>query len=208
MNSQERSVLEAYLDRLVQVRTVDKDAEADAMIRRAVRRQPDAAYLVVRRALLLERALDQSRARIADLERAHTTGGTRFLDPSSTGASHPQASGAPLRSAADVSLAYPPAAGPLPSSAGGASSFLGQAAATAAGVAGGAFLIEGLESMLDHHGTFEAGQPAAAMSSPEDVTINNYYAGADRSEGDQQSSEWDSQLDSPADLLDDDDYMI
>ena len=206
MNPQERSVLEGYLDRLVQVRTVDKDPEADAMIRRAVRQQPDAAYLVVRRALLLERALDQARARVADLEGIRATEGASFLDPGLTAGSQPQAPAA-QRPATSASVAYAPSTGPMPSSAGGASSLLGQVAATAAGVAGGAFLFEGLEGVFGHHGSFLAEQPSP-VSPPEDVTINNYYAGADRFDGDQHSSELDSQANGDGDFADDDDLMI
>lgn len=208
MNPQERSALAGYLDQLVQVRKVDKDPEADDMIWRAVRRQPEAAYLLVRRALLLERALDRSRARIADLERVQTTGDTSFLEPGLSGPSPPLASGPPPRSAASLSTAYAPASGPMPPAAGGAPSFLGQAAATAAGVAGAAFLFEGLQNMFDHHGSF-AGEPlAAGMPSPEDVTINNYYGGEDRFEGEEQSAA-DARIDGSVDPSGEDaDVMI
>jgi len=57
MNVQEREVLENFLNQLTQVRGVRKDSEADAIIARAIAQQPDAAYLLVQRALLLEQAL-------------------------------------------------------------------------------------------------------------------------------------------------------
>jgi len=57
MNVQEREVLENCLNQLTQVRGVRKDSEADAIIARAIAQQPDAAYLLVQRALLLEQAL-------------------------------------------------------------------------------------------------------------------------------------------------------
>jgi hypothetical protein len=59
---------------------------------------------------------------------------------------------------------------------GGFSSFLGQAAATAAGVAGGEFLFQGIENMFGHHGGgFGGGGYANEALPTEYVTINNYY---------------------------------
>lgn len=55
-------------------------------------------------------------------------------------------------------------------------SFLGTAAATAAGIAGGAFLFHGIENLL-HHGS-GGGFLDSASTSPENVeniTINEYY---------------------------------
>ena len=69
-------------------------------------------------------------------------------------------------SAPERSQAFPPVpvsalSGPLPAvaptslpeplRAGGAPSFLGQAAATAAGIAGEAFLVQGLENLIDDY---------------------------------------------------------
>jgi len=193
MNLQERTVLENFLDQLVQVHGVDKVPQADALIKRAVEQQPDAAYLLVQRALLLGQALDQAKARIAELERTQDGTSRGFLDSgsSSWSASMPQAStataapGRPLAGVAGPSAQFsgPVSAGPAGSSAlsnpGAGSSFLGQAAATAAGVAGGAFLFEGVESLLGHHGSSIPGQEAASTVPQEDVTNNNYYASND-----------------------------
>jgi hypothetical protein len=195
MNLQERTVLESFLDQLVQVHRVDKIPQADALIKRAVEQQPDAAYLLVQRALLLGQALDQAKARIAELERTQDGTSRGFLDSgaSSWSASMPQAStatAAPGRPLAGVGgpssqfsgpLSAGPAGSSVPSNPGAGSSFLGQAAATAAGVAGGAFLFEGVESLLGHHGSSIPDQEAAATFPQEDVTNNNYYASNDRS---------------------------
>ena len=80
MNSQERALLEGFLDKLVQVHGTRKIPQADVMIRRAVDRQPDAAYLLVQRSLMLEQALEQSNARIAELELAQRQPDRNFLD--------------------------------------------------------------------------------------------------------------------------------
>ena len=172
MNSQERALLEGFLDKLVQVHVTRKIPEADAMIRRVVDRQPDAAYLLVQRSLMLEQALEQSNARIAELELAQRQPDRNFLG---TGTSnHPPQ----MQRTAATMIPSPPAgaaAPPEPSRAGGAASFLGQAAATAAGVAGGAFLFEGIENLFGPHGASLPGQAAQSFI-PEDVTINNHYS--------------------------------
>jgi uncharacterized protein len=53
----------------------------------------------------------------------------------------------------------------------------------AAGVAGGAFLFEGIENMMGHH---DAALPdrdlAPQHATAEDLTINNYYGSDDRPE--------------------------
>ena len=61
---------------------------------------------------------------------------------------------------------------------GGGSGFLGNIAATAAGVAGGAFLFQGIESLMGHHGSAGAGLMGQAGSNSlpvENTTINNFY---------------------------------
>ncbi len=173
MNPQERALLEHFLGRLVQIHGIHKVPQADAMIRRAVDRQPDAAYLLVQRSLMLEQALEQAKARIADLELIQQSDRNRnFLDI--------DAANAPVQvpRAAATLIAAPPAGAAMPSEpsrGGGAASFLGQAAATAAGVAGGAFLFEGIENLFGSHGASLPGQAVPSFTS-EDVTINNYYS--------------------------------
>jgi uncharacterized protein len=197
MNTQERSILENFLTQLVQVRGVNKDPEADRLIRQAFEQQPDAAYLLVQRALLLSQALDQAKARVAELEQTQVESGRGFLDPGASGWASPggqpafgaPTSGRPVGQPPQYPSYSPPPppgyspyavpAGPPASGMGGMSSFLGQAAATAAGVAGGAFLFEGIENLFGHHGSPFGGSPFAgptpAPFPTEDVTINNYY---------------------------------
>jgi hypothetical protein len=189
MNPQERAALEKFLDQLVQIHGVDKIAEADLMIQRAVQRQPDAAYLLVQRALLLGQALDAAKARIADLERGQADSDQGFLTSGASGWSAANQAPAAARAApapptqgpssvAPPSGSVPPPVFPAPApSPGAGSSFLGQVATTAAGVAGGAFLFEGIEGLLGHHGTAVPAPAGTAL--PEDVTINNYYYPSD-----------------------------
>ena len=202
MNPQERSLLENFLAQLAQVRGINKDPEADRMIAQAVQQQPDSTYLLVQRALLLSQALDQAKARIAALEQADGARGQGFLDAGASGWANPSGqspSGQPPSGPssfrgqpppqypgyAPPPSGYAPYAAPAPyypapagaypaPGAGGFSSFLGQAATTAAGVAGGEFLFQGLENLFGHHGGGFFSGEAPAPYPTEDVTINNY----------------------------------
>ena len=68
MSPQEVQILQNFLDQLVQVRGVTQDPQAAALIGAATARQPDAAYLLVQRALLMEQALNAANSQIAALQ--------------------------------------------------------------------------------------------------------------------------------------------
>lgn len=174
MNPQEREQLTRFLNQLAEARISEKNPEADALIREAVAKQPDAAYLLVQRAMLVDQALNSAKAQIAQLQAGQSAGKSSFL-----GGSNPWAS--PLsnsQNSAGVPGAneyqLPRAAAPL-ASAGGASSFLGNVATTAAGVVAGSFLFQGIENLLGHH------QPSSSWTEPtgdrmsEQTIVNNYY---------------------------------
>jgi len=146
MNPSDEKTLQDFLGQLVQARGVTKDPQADALIQRAVAEQPDAAYLLVQRALLVEQALGNAKARIAELERQTTKGSGGFLDANTWGnsAQSNSASTAPVQGAAQ-----PARSGFLGGAGGG---MLGTIAATAAGVAAGSFLFHGIGNLLDHGG--------------------------------------------------------
>jgi hypothetical protein len=185
MTPQDREALQSLLTQLTQIHGLNKDPEADLLIREAVARQPDAPYLLVQRALLLGAALDQARARTAEQARAAQRARDEVLDP-------PQASWA---RGAPSTATPPPSAG-----AAAAPSFLGQAAATAAGVAGGAFLFQGIEDLLGHHGSPFSTDDGATALPTEDVTVNNYYG--DRAD-ERTSLDRDDESDDLTDLGDD-----
>ena len=77
---------------------------------------------------------------------------------------------------------------------GGASSFLGQAVATAAGVAGGAFLFQGLESLLGHHGASFSGQASTQPLPGENVTKNDFSGNVTQRDEDAHESVDDDQF--------------
>ncbi len=154
MNPQEREQLTRFLQQLTQAPAVQKDGEADALIREACARQPDAAYLLVQRALLLDHAVRDAQAQVARLQseleqrRAGSGGGGGFLDPNAWGNS------AGTRPVPPQAMPYAapiaPAAAPAPSAWG--SGMLGNIATTAAGVVAGGFLFQGIEHLLGQHG--------------------------------------------------------
>jgi hypothetical protein len=148
MTPEERSILSNFLANLEQTRPSPKDSEAAGLIEAALGRNPDAAYVLVQHAILANRALQDATARINDLEaqvrgsgsRSSFLGGSPLLDRPS-GPWGPTTAGAAAAAAA-------PQAGSVPRVGGGLGSFLGNAATTAAGVAGGALLFEGLSSLF------------------------------------------------------------
>jgi len=178
MTPDERTLLQRFLQDLVQTPAGVKDAEANDLIASTLRDHPDAAYVLVQHAILSDQALHAAQGQIADLrqqldaaEAQAQAGQSRgFLG----GQAQPQPGGSPWGAQASPSYgqspsyspqpAYPPQPqyppqgqgymGPGPfSSGGGLGTFLREAGTTAAGVAGGAFLFEGLSSMFGgHHG--------------------------------------------------------
>lgn len=127
MTPEETRLLDDFLRQLAEVPAIAKDrAAAAAAIERAFERQPNAAYLVVQRALLLQQALAAAQAELSRLKPAAPAheAAPRFLDPEVW-----------AQRAATGGTALTPAA---------AGSFLGQAAAVAAGV----FLFQGLNGLL------------------------------------------------------------
>ncbi len=206
MTSQEQQLIDAFLQRLAAVHSVAKDPQVDALIRQRLADQPDAQYLLVQRALLLERALDNAKQQIEQLQQTAQrgdAGGSSFLNgglepgfgraPSSPGLYPTQVIAQPSTAQAPAGApswrdrlfgnsAPAPAMQAAPAASG--PSFLGTAASAAAGVAGGMFLFNGIESLMGgHHGNnnglfgtgsnLSSAQPAVV----ENITQNYYGDG-------------------------------
>ena len=183
MTPQERDLILGLFQRLKPPPEGDIDDEARELIDGLVRQQPLAPYLLVQTALVQESALKGAQVRIANLE-------AKLAQVSAAGA----APEAPRRSFLSGLLggeapgrqAYPSAsaaqpAGPIASAAPGpwgsrgAPSFLQSALSTAAGVAGGALLFQGIEHMLGYGGSPFANVAGAGLAQPaEDITVNNF----------------------------------
>ncbi|MCZ2498557.1 DUF2076 family protein [Xylophilus sp. Kf1] len=179
MTPQERSLLDDFLSRLQAAGPVHQDPEASAMIHSRLDGQRDAAYLLVQRSLLMDRALAEANHQITTLRQQLASagaggggGGGSFLGgataapegfgraPSQAYSPEPRAEqryDAPAPQQAEAQSwrnrwfgGGAPAQGqPAPAvAAAGGSSFLGRAATTAAGVAGGMFLFNGIEHLM------------------------------------------------------------
>jgi hypothetical protein len=188
MNAQEREQLSSFLQQLTQAQANQKDPEADALIREASVRQPDASYLLVQRAMQLEYALQAMKSQIsqiqAELAQARAGSQSSFLDSANAWGKQPAA---PAQSAAIQPRAQAAAPAPSPAPAAAPSSswgagILGNVATTAAGVVAGSFLFQGIENLMGHHnqGGFGKNSPSAdaAPAPAENTVINNYYDGS------------------------------
>ncbi len=185
MTPTESQMLNAFLMQLRQVQGIQKDPEAAALIADAATAQPDALYLLVQRALLQDQALASAGARIAVLEAqalpATAAVPSSFLDGGnnvwgrSAAPVSARAYNAPVTTAPAPLPGAGAASGPAavvpqaPAGAGffggGGGNFLGTMAATAAGVAGGALLFQGIGSMMGHHGAAAPASQSNAFSS-------------------------------------------
>ena len=166
MTPEERVQLVRFLQLLEQAKAGPKDETAEAMIRDALTRQPDAAYLLVQRVLQLELAQQASHEELARLKRelaeARTSGlPASFFGQNSWGR---QPASAPAAAPSPAATAFSPAAaqaqGQAPRSAWG-SGLLGTVALTAVGVVAGSMLAQGIGSLLGNReqggGTHDAG---------------------------------------------------
>ena len=180
MNNDEREQVTRFLADLTGVRLLEKDVEAERLIRDAVAQQPDAAYLLVQRAMLLERALSGANSRIAELQQRHWNEPRKGVGSASD--RHDPWAPPSERDPRPKTLpgaGYPASHVDSPAArtpTGGGSGFLGDIAATAAGVVAGSFLFRGLEGLLGHHSA-----PGAAWADPgadgfaEPPTISEHF---------------------------------
>lgn len=180
MNPQERDQLNLFLKQLTEARISAKDTEAAQLIADSVAKQPDAAYLLVQRAMLLEQALNGAKSQIADLQQqlqysaaATPRGGFLSNDPWA-----PASAAGGIPGAGNYQIPRNAPMPPQASAFGGGSSFLGNIATTAAGVVAGSFLYHGIESLLggNHGGSGQSLWSQASHDTPAEPTVvNNFY---------------------------------
>lgn len=171
MQSQERELISGLFGRLQPFEAQPRDSEAEAMIKESIARQPAAPYLLVQTVLVQEQALKAAQERIAELEArvgAATPAASGFLGSAPKigpwGAAQPAALDAARPSV--PSTRSPLQAAVAPQQGGGGGGFLRSAMATAAGVAGGALLFEGIRSLMGSNPfgqTASAAQPAPLL---------------------------------------------
>jgi uncharacterized protein len=151
MQQQERDLIADLFGRLQQFETQPRDPEAEGLIANYVVRQPSTPYLLTQTVLVQEEALKQAKARIAELESKASE--TSFLGSApkiGPWGSAPSAAQAPAGRAPWQAAAPAPQQMQAPAAAPAGGSFLRSALTTAAGVAGGALLFQGISSMFGH----------------------------------------------------------
>lgn len=192
MTPQELKLLDELFDRLASLESAPRDADAVRAINEGLKRAPNALYPLVQTALVQDEALKQADARIRELEAELGIGEPQppqqggFLDsmrdalmgrrepehrgsvPSVRTGSAPGTPQSPWRNTTGQGGGYaqePGQAPALPQQAPGmgGGSFLGTAAATAAGMVGGALLANSFRGMFG--GDQGQGQRHSALDS-------------------------------------------
>jgi uncharacterized protein len=206
MTPDEQNLIENLFERLRQADGTPKDPQAEQLIQAKTTALPSAPYLLAQAVIVQEHALTNAQARIAELENRLAAGGQNapaggsgsFLSGVSRlfGGNKPAtpppvpqqpqyqqvpgtgapATPPPAPMSAAQAIPYPSTVNLAPSSGGG---FLKSALATAAGVAGGAALFQGIESLIGHNaGAFgpALGERGLAGANTENTeVVNNYY---------------------------------
>ena len=153
MTSQEKELLTRFLQQLAAAQAAQKDVEAEGLIREASARQPDAAYLLVQRAIQLEQLLQASqtenRRLAAELDQARSGSRGGFLNDTYAWGSRTPSPAADTEPPAQRAPAPAPAAPAAPARAGlWGSGLFGNIASTAAGVVAGSFLFQGIQGLM------------------------------------------------------------
>jgi hypothetical protein len=191
MQSEERDLITGLFDRLRPFDSQPRDPEAERLIADLVSRQPSSAYLLTQTVLVQEQALKAAQERIAELEaKTGAAPASGFL------------SSAPKIGPWGAAPAAPSTRSPLqaavaPQPAGGGGGFLRSALTTAAGVAGGALLFEGIRSMLGRNpGPFSTAAAAAPLMPPDqpaaDQLPSNQLSSADLAQDDGAADDYDT----------------
>jgi uncharacterized protein len=194
MTPEERNLVIELFDRLATLEDAQRDPEAERLIKDGLRQAPNALYALVQTVLVQDEALKRADARIRELEggaepdtaprdtsflggvreslfgRREGRGSVPSVRPAETapGMSSAWRTGAQAAPAPSPALGGGPAPAPMAS---GGGSFLGTAAAAAAGVIGGSLLLDSIRSMMGHRsGAQAAFDPAsgAGATSPWD----------------------------------------
>ena len=177
MNADEKVLIENLAQRLQQAELSDIDTDAEKLIQKLMSNQPRAMYLLTQAVLLQEQALKASQEKIKQLEHQvqqaqqtasqkkggflsglfggspqpnnHNSAGNQgFTQQNGANYSAPNHAQQPNEYAQPHGNNYRPSRG---------SSFMGQAASTALGVAGGALLFEGVSHMFGGRGGLGSG---------------------------------------------------
>jgi len=232
MTPEERQLLTTLAERIRSTPPQQEDAEAAQLLRQLVQERPSTVYILAQTLLMQDFALRNAQAQIEDLQRQLSwqqppsdRGSGSFLggqpyQPRAGSGSVPSVNPWSMRPSGDYAPpsqepGYPGSgpSGPVmqPSQTSG---FLRNAASTAAGVAGGALLFQGINSLFSGHhggllgGDFSSMKPAESLSTATAAGSHHgdaqTFLGGDRREaGDDRDRDQDSDMD--ADYGDDGD---
>jgi hypothetical protein len=180
MTPEERNLVIELFDRLATLEDAQRDPEAERLIRDGLRQAPNAAYALVQTVLVQDEALKRADARIRELESGSSAetapaetsflGGVResFFGKREGRGSVPSVrpgEAAPMSPAWQTQATQPMPAAPAGAPMAPGGSFLGTAAAAAAGVIGGSLLLNSIRSMMGHQqGAQAAFDPTSAAS--------------------------------------------
>jgi len=185
MTPEERNLVTDLFDRLARLEESPRDREAERLIQDGLRQAPNATYALVQTTLIQDEALKRADGRIRELEAQLGAGaepprqggflenmresmfGRREAPPraGSVPTVRPGGEGAPMGAPpAYRTEAQPMAQAPMMGQPSSGGSFLGTAAATAAGVIGGSLMMDSIRSMMGHRGgtAHAAYEPAGA----------------------------------------------
>lgn len=160
MTPQERELIADLFDRLARLESEPRDPQAERAIAEGLARAPHAIYPLVQTVLVQDEALKAANAHIEALEGGSSEAArpSGFLDnmrEALFGRSEARRGSVP---SVQPGVAAAPPQNPYGQPYSAAPSFLGTAAAAAAGMVGGALLLDGVRSMLGgyRHGPFAA----------------------------------------------------
>ena len=199
MNADEQKLLSGLFDRTRQAADTPRDPEAERFILDQIKSQPSAPYLLAQAVIVQEHGLNACHERIQALEAQVTalqnappppqqSGGllgsilvssqsAQPSQPSPGRFSGPWGGGGAAPQDAYAAQGQPPQAGRWaapPQAQGGG--FLQGALTTAAGVAGGALMFEGIKNMMGGNSLFGgSGGGTGTVPQAGETVINNYY---------------------------------
>jgi hypothetical protein len=190
MTPEERNLVIELFDRLATLEDAQRDPEAERLIKDGLRQAPNALYALVQTVLVQDEALKRADARIRELEggaepesaprdtsflggvreslfgRREGRGSVPSVRSAETAPGMSSAWRTGPQAAASPSSAMGAGPAPAPMASGGGS-FLGTAAAAAAGVIGGSLLLDSIRSMMGHRaGAQAAFDPASGAGAP------------------------------------------
>ncbi|MBC3957193.1 DUF2076 domain-containing protein [Pseudomonas triticifolii] len=228
MNNEEHTLIDGLFSKLKAAETASapRDAGAEALIKDHLTRQPAAPYYMTQAILVQEAAVNQLNQQVQQLQAelqqakgqaasAPASGGflSSLFGSSAPRAPQPQAQPAPAGGGWRDGAGYnPPAqqggyAPPPPAAAAPmGSGFLGGALKTAAGVAGGVMLAEGISSLFSHHS-----QPQEIVEVIHDSPAQDQFSNTDQSNwGQQQDSQYtaDDSYNDDGGMFSDDDSFV